>query len=638
MIRVSIESKTLNLLNQQLKLINWGQASLARIHAETPGWAISGWRIFINGNDDSPKCNVDGTEAIAIKTSGDIYNNIYSYFIAQRFESEHIRESQLLEINLTTEAGAKIVGLQASDRVSIWQLLHLTREDISLHKFLRIDSWIVAGRNEMNLLNQDTSIIKHLNGSSDEDATPRVRRLIWEIRTDVQKEFESVNSASYQAWFETHGVEEYGLHALIKERKLSIELSKEDRFQNRPFGVNLFGYESSALGIGEDLRTCRDALNLVGIPTKIINIPTHNTSEELRHDARENFEHIAPYAFNLICMTAEEHARIFLELGMSVFSERFNIGYWPWELSKWPYAWRPLFGLVDEVWASSRFTHHGLSKALTHTQSTKLSYMPLGVNLMKPLSRQEKIKARCTFGLSRESFLVICSFDGRSSFFRKNPWGAINAFQKAFPTDRDTSVELIIKTMHATVDQTEWNKLQNTVEADSRIKLIDKKLSREKIIELYGCCDILLSLHRAEGFGRILAESLLLGLHVVATNYSGNTDFCKGRNAHPIDYDLTAVGEGEYIHSNNQYWAEPSVDHAANILYKLYRRYQASNPTHPNKYNKNILQEYDNMLSIQTVGINYKRKLIQIWNKTRKEQQFHLRWDHANCLYETRGR
>jgi glycosyltransferase involved in cell wall biosynthesis len=35
-----------------------------------------------------------------------------------------------------------------------------------------------------------------------------------------------------------------------------------------------------------------------------------------------------------------------------------------------------------------------------------------------------------------------------------------------------------------------------------------------------------IALHRSEGFGRGMAEALQLGVDVIATAYSGNTDFC----------------------------------------------------------------------------------------------------------------
>ena len=59
-------------------------------------------------------------------------------------------------------------------------------------------------------------------------------------------------------------------------------------------------------------------------------------------------------------------------------------------------------------------------------------------------------------------------------------------------------------------------------------------LPPDKLLALYGCCDVFLSLHRLEGFGRGMAEALQLGVDVIATAYGGNTDFCTGPLAHPL--------------------------------------------------------------------------------------------------------
>ena len=56
----------------------------------------------------------------------------------------------------------------------------------------------------------------------------------------------------------------------------------------------------------------------------------------------------------------------------------------------------------------------------------------------------------------------------------------------------------------------------------------------DELLSLYGCCNVFLSLHRSEGFGRGIAEALLLGVDVIATAYAGNTDFCAGPLAHPV--------------------------------------------------------------------------------------------------------
>ncbi|PSJ05119.1 glycosyltransferase [Cyanobium sp. To12R1] len=59
-------------------------------------------------------------------------------------------------------------------------------------------------------------------------------------------------------------------------------------------------------------------------------------------------------------------------------------------------------------------------------------------------------------------------------------------------------------------------------------------LPPDKLLALYGCCNVFLSLHRSEGFGRGMAEALQLGVDVITMAYGGNTDFCTGPLAHPV--------------------------------------------------------------------------------------------------------
>ena len=141
----------------------------------------------------------------------------------------------------------------------------------------------------------------------------------------------------------------------------------------------------------------------------------------------------------------------------------------------------------------------------------------------------------------------------------------------------------------------------------------------------------LLSLHRAEGFGRIIAESLLLGLDVIATNYSGNVDFCQGMNFHPVNYDLRPLPKGSYPYSNGQNWAEPSVDHAAELLLKIHQQ----QPEHIGT--KNNLKVYQEKLSIDSVGRNYKARLLELWTQSQQLNNYDVQLSRNNCLYGLNG-
>ena len=83
-----------------------------------------------------------------------------------------------------------------------------------------------------------------------------------------------------------------------------------------------------------------------------------------------------------------------------------------------------------------------------------------------------------------------------------------------------------------------------------------------------------MSLHRSEGFGLSLAESMALGTPVIATGYSGNTDFMTDRNSYLVDWTPTRVGLGCEIYPAQGNWAEPDLDHAAELMRRVWERPQ----------------------------------------------------------------
>ena len=79
-----------------------------------------------------------------------------------------------------------------------------------------------------------------------------------------------------------------------------------------------------------------------------------------------------------------------------------------------------------------------------------------------------------------------------------------------------------------------------------------------------------MSLHRSEGFGLTLAESMYLGKPVIATGWSGNLDFMTAENSYLVDHTLVDVGpEGAPYPADGQ-WAEPDLDHAAALMRRVF--------------------------------------------------------------------
>ena len=324
-------------------------------------------------------------------------------------------------------------------------------------------------------------------------------------------------------------------------------------------GANLVGYADAELGLGEHVRMSGAAFAQTDVAFGIFNF---GIGTESRRQAR--LRHGSPIASNihkanLFHISPDQMLTAFGHLGREFFSDRYNIGYWLWELSKCPDEWLPVMGFVDEIWAPSRF----IQRAFAERTDLPVKYMPLCVTLPSPEGR-----SRESFGLPKDRYLFLFSFDFFSFIDRKNPFAVIAAFKRAFP-DIGTKVGLAIKTMNGDVRHPRWKHMLELVADDPRIVVLNRTMTRDEVIGLFDVCDSFVSLHRSEGFGFGPAEAMSLGKPVIATNYSGNTDFTLPDNSCPVDYKLVPVTEGQYIFDRGQVWADPDIEHAAWYMRKL---------------------------------------------------------------------
>jgi glycosyltransferase involved in cell wall biosynthesis len=133
-------------------------------------------------------------------------------------------------------------------------------------------------------------------------------------------------------------------------------------------------------------------------------------------------------------------------------------------------------------------------------------------------------------------------------------------------------VGLVLKTMNTKPNNPEWQAFLKECQTDKRIQLITETLDRPEVLGLINACDAYVSLHRAEGFGRTLAEAMLLGKPVVATNYSGNVDFMHAMLAYPVSHTESLVDIKSYqwvALDDYSVWAESNIESAVNSMQEI---------------------------------------------------------------------
>lgn len=326
-----------------------------------------------------------------------------------------------------------------------------------------------------------------------------------------------------------------------------------------PNGVNLIGSIRGESGLGQSSRLVADALNASGLSFTILNYDPLSTLRQTDHSWDTKMSSNALYNINLIHINPHDLAVAYRQLDKAIWDNRYNIGFWLWELEQFPSEWLPTLNLLDEVWTPSDFAGLGLRK-VTEKPVYTVPY-PISAPIDPSLGRS-------FFSLPVDQFLFLSMYDCNSFMDRKNPLGAIQSYKKAFPKEQE-NCGLVIKINHP--QKSDLRQLQKELEGYHNIYFIIDALSKVEVNSLIACADVFISLHRSEGFGLPVAEAMLLGTPVIATNWSSTTEFMNEDTACLVGYDFITISKdiGPYKAGNR--WAEPHIDEAAKYMNLLYR-------------------------------------------------------------------
>jgi glycosyltransferase involved in cell wall biosynthesis len=110
----------------------------------------------------------------------------------------------------------------------------------------------------------------------------------------------------------------------------------------------------------------------------------------------------------------------------------------------------------------------------------------------------------------------------------------------------------------------------------ARVRLMNGYLPRPAVVRLIAACDAYVSLHRSEGLGLTLLEALMLGKPVVATPYSGVTEFFAGPTAFPVAFEEVPLRRQHGPYPRGASWAEPDVADAARQMRAVYEAWSSS--------------------------------------------------------------
>ena len=263
----------------------------------------------------------------------------------------------------------------------------------------------------------------------------------------------------------------------------------------------------------------------------------------------------------LIHLNPPEMTYALSEIPSASWLGRYRIGYWAYELERIPPAWVRAASYLHEIWTPSRFVADALIRSGVKAVIRVMPHpVALGASAARPVE--------ATGQPDKKPFQVLALGDLASSLTRKNLIGAIAAYVRAF--ESTDAARLVVKTSQPEGHSRLLDVIRKTAAQRPDISVISEDLSAGDMRQLMRSSRVLLSLHRAEGFGLALAEAFLADVPALATGWSGNLEFMDQTPELLVTYRMVPVRDSAGVYrARDLRWAEPDIDAAARMLREL---------------------------------------------------------------------
>jgi len=140
---------------------------------------------------------------------------------------------------------------------------------------------------------------------------------------------------------------------------------------------------------------------------------------------------------------------------------------------------------------------------------------------------------------------------------------------------------------------------------------LESDLPQTHLPRLYKSVNAMVIPSRGEGWGRPHAEAMAMGLPVLATNWSGNTEFMNEFNSYLIEVEeLITIQNGPF---KGHKWAQPSVNHLRKLMRLVF-----SNPEEAKRKGDIARRDMVNKYNPKVVANIVLKRLLEINQKIKK--------------------
>lgn len=226
------------------------------------------------------------------------------------------------------------------------------------------------------------------------------------------------------------------------------------------------------------------------------------------------------------------------------------------ETDRLPDGWNLRLNQMDAVWVPTAF-HASVFKA-GGVDESKLRILgePVDTVFFDPA----RVRALKFPGVGRSTFVLVSVF----KWEERKAWDVLlQSYFSEFSADEDVVLVILTNAYHSSDDfeaqMGRWITEQGLGDKALPRVHFHPKVPQTSLPGFYKAGDVFVLPSRGEGWGRPHVEAMAMGLPIIATNWSGPTEYMTESNSFPLRIDgLTEVREGAF---KGHLWAQPSVEH-----------------------------------------------------------------------------
>lgn len=226
---------------------------------------------------------------------------------------------------------------------------------------------------------------------------------------------------------------------------------------------------------------------------------------------------------------------------------------------------------MDYVWVPSEFHVSTFVKSGVDPSKIVKVVQPIDVNFFDPLKYKpfslESVGTlvlgakNLEVSLEKKGFVFLSIFKWE---FRKGWDLLLEAYLREFCKKDGVGLFLLTNPYHTDsdfgnkiLDFVENSDLQMPLSGWAPVYVVDIHIPQTDLPRVYKAADAFVLPSRGEGWGRPLVEAMAMSLPVIATNWSGQTEFLTDENSYPLPVErMSEVKEGPF---EGHLWAEPSI-------------------------------------------------------------------------------